>query len=314
MSRYIIQRLLATVPVLLLVTLGVFLLIHVIPGDPAVTLLGERASPETVQRLRHDLGLDEPLPSQYLTWLAHVVQGNLGRSIRSPQPVSEAILQRMSVTIQLSLLAMLFSLAVALPLGVVAALRRGSLVDRFATLVASAGVAVPTFWLGVMLILFFSLTLNWLPPSGYTSFAADPGESLKRMLLPALSLSGALSAEVARMTRASLLEVLDQDYVRTARAKGLSEWTVLLRHCIKGSMIPVVTVIGLQAGRLFGGAVVVETVFALPGLGRLLVDSILTRDFPVIQGVVFVIALMVVAINLVVDLLYAYLDPRIHYG
>ncbi|HBY98230.1 MAG: ABC transporter permease [Ardenticatenaceae bacterium] len=314
MTRQVVRRLLAAVPVMLLVSLGVFTLLHLIPGDPVVTLLGERAAPEVVEQLRADLGLDRPLPEQYLTWLARLLRGDLGRSIRSPQPVREAIWQRLPVTLHLAIQATFLSLLLALPLGVLAAVYQDSIADRLTTLYASIGVAVPTFWLGVMFILLFSLRLHWLPPSGYTSLAADPLESLKQMLMPAFSLAFVLSAEVARMTRASLLEVLNQDYIRTARAKGLPERAVLLRHGLKNAMIPVVTVIGLQLGRLFGGAVVVETVFALPGLGRLLVDSIFARDFPVVQGVVLFMALMVVISNLFVDLLYVYLDPRIRYG
>ena len=313
MARYVVRRLLAAIPVLLLVSLGVFMLIHVIPGAPVETLLGERAHPETVRRLREQLGLDQPLTKQYVIWLARVLRGDLGRSIRTPQPVTEALWQRLPVTLHLTIQAMLLSLIMAVPLGILAAVHRNSVLDRLAVVFASVGASVPTFWMGLMLILLFGLRLRWLPPSGYVRLPANPVESLRRMLLPALSLALVLSAEVARMTRASLIEQLNQDYIRTARAKGLSERMVLLRHTLKNAMIPVVTVIGLQLGRVFGGAVVVETVFALPGLGRMLVDAIFTRDFPAVQGVVLVTAVGVVTSSLMVDILYAYLDPRIRY-
>lgn len=314
MTSYIARRLVAAIPVVLLVSIGVFLLLHLIPGDPVAAMLGERADPQVAARLRTDLGLERPLPFQYATWLGSAIHGDLGRSIRSPQPVAEAIAQRFPATLQLAVEAMLLALAVALPLGILGATGPGSAIDRFGTLVAGLGVAVPSFWLGVLLILAVSLRLHWLPPSGYENPANDLGRSLSLMILPVVTLAFALAAELMRIVRASLREVLTQDYPRTARAKGLSEQRVVLGHCLKNALIPVTTVVGLQLGRLFGGAVIVETIFAIPGMGRLMVDSIQARDFPMVQGVVLVMALLVVASSLVVDLLYAYLDPRIRYA
>ena len=314
MTRYVTRRVLATVPVLLLVSVGAFLLLHLIPGDPVLVMLGERADPQVAERLRHDLGLGRPLPVQYVSWLGDALQGDLGRSIRSPQPVAEAIAQRFPVTLQLAAEGMLLALVVAIPMGVLAATRPGSAIDRLATLVASLGVAVPSFSLGVLLILAVSLRLRWLPPSGYESPGTDLGQNLRLMVLPAITLAAALAAELMRITRASVREALAQDYPRTARAKGLTERAIVVRHCLKNALIPVVTVIGLQFGHLLGGAVIVETLYAIPGMGRLLVDSIAARDFPMVQGVVLVTAMVVVASSLVVDLLYGFLDPRIRHA
>jgi peptide/nickel transport system permease protein len=314
MGTYILKRLVSMVPVLLLVSVLIFSLIHLTPGDPVLVMLGEEATPEARDALRRQLGFDQPLPVQYGIWLGRVLQGDLGRSIRTNQPVSEAILQRLPVTLELSLLAMLVSLSIALPAGIVAAVRRNSRADLASTVFSLLGVSMPNFFLAVLLIFVLSLQLRWLPPIGYVNPFEDLGGNLKAMVMPALTLGTALAAVVARLTRSTLLEVLQQDYVRTAWAKGLREGVVIQRHAMKNALIPVVTVVGLQLGNLLGSAIVTETIFALPGIGRLVIDSIFQRDFPLVQGVVLYLALMFLLINLVVDLIYAYLDPRIRYS
>jgi peptide/nickel transport system permease protein len=310
---YLLRRVGAVVPVLGVVSAVVFSLIHLTPGDPVRIMLREEADPVAVATLRHQLGLDQPLPLQYLTWLGRAVQGELGRSIRTNQPVVEAIRQRAPVTLSLALAALLVALAIGLPAGILAALRRNSVMDVLATLVAIAGVSLPSFWLAMLLILVFSVALGWLPPLGWVSPDRDPVGWVRSLVLPSVTLGVAIAAVVMRMTRASLLEVLELDYVRTARAKGLAERRIVLGHALQNALIPVVTVVGLQAGALLGGAVITETIFALPGVGRLLVDAIFQRDFPIVQGVVLFLAVNFLVVNVLVDLTYAWLDPRISY-
>ena len=314
MLQYTIRRLLLMVPVLLVVTLMVFSLMLLLPGDPAMALLGENLDPEAYVTVRKALGLDQPVPVQYVRWLSRTLQGDLGRSLHTREPVLTAIGEHLPRTLYLTLAAMVVSLTIAAPAGVIAALKRNSALDTAATIAAMIGVAVPNFWLGVMCILFFSVMLGWLPVSGYVSLLEDPWASLQHMVLPALTLGTAIAAEVTRMTRSSLLEVLDREYIMTARAKGLGERVVILVHALKNALIPVVTIVGLQMGRLFGGAVVTESIFAVPGLGTLLVTGIFSRDFPIVQAVVLVMALAVLSCNLIVDLLYSWLDPRIRYS
>lgn len=313
MLGYVLRRAGAVVPILGVVSVVVFSLIHLTPGDPVRIMLREEADPATVATLRHQLGLDRPLPLQYLTWLGRAVQGELGRSIRTNQPVMDAIRQRAPVTLSLAMAALLVALAIGLPAGILAALRRNSVVDLVATLVAIAGVSLPSFWLAILLILVFSVALGWLPPLGWVSPGRDLVAWAQSLVLPAVTLGVAIAAVVMRMTRASLLEVLELEYVRTARAKGLAEHWVVLGHALQNALIPVVTVVGLQAGALLGGAVITETIFALPGVGRLLVDAIFQRDFPIVQGVVLFLAVNFLLVNLLVDLAYAWLDPRIRY-
>lgn len=313
MGRYVLRRLIQMIPVLFLVSLIVFSLLHLTPGDPATSMLGEEATPEAVAALRARMGLDDPLPVQYGRWLSSVLQGDMGRSIRSNQPVSEAIIDRLPVTVELSLLSVIISLIIALPAGIIAAMRRNSPLDTTTTVTALLGVSLPNFFLAILLIYVLSLKLGWLPPIGYTPFLDDPIDNLKRMIMPAITLGTGLAAIVMRMTRSSLLEVLDQDYVRTARAKGLTEARVVQRHALRNALIPVATVVGLQIGGLLGGAIITESIFVLPGIGRLLVDSIFQRDFPLVQGVVLFASLAFLLTNLLVDLVYAALDPRIRY-
>lgn len=314
MTVYILKRLVSMVPVLLIVSIVIFSLIHLTPGDPVLTMLGEEATPEARDALRRELGLDRPLPIQYAAWLVRVLGGDLGRSIRTNQPVSEAIMERLPVTLELALLAMAVSLTIALPAGIVAATRRGSLADVGSTVFSLLGVSMPNFLLAVILVFLFSLQLRWFPPIGYTHPFQDLGANLKGMILPAITLGTFAAAAVARLTRSTLLEVLGQDYIRTGWAKGLSERVIIRRHAMKNALIPVVTVVGLQLGNLLGSAIVTETIFALPGIGRLVVDSIYQRDFPLVQGVTLYLAVIFLTVNLIVDLIYAYLDPRIRYG
>jgi peptide/nickel transport system permease protein len=297
--------------VLVILSLGVFLMLHLTPGDPVQIMLGQDADPQSVAVLRTELGLDQPLPVQYLRWVGNVVRGDLGRSIRTHQPVMDAITSRLPVTLELSIISLVVSLAIGLPAGIVAATRRNSSVDLASTGLALVGVSLPSFFLGILLILVFALGLRWVPPSGYTPFGQDPLMNLKQMCMPALALGAALAGIVARLTRSSLLDVLGAEYMRSARAKGLSESAAVMRHGLKNALLPVVTVVGLQVGALLGGAILIETIFALPGIGRLAVDSIFARDFPIVQGVVLFLALVRILSNLVADLLYARLDPRI---
>lgn len=309
--RFVSGRLLGTAPVLVILSIGVFLMLHLTPGDPVQIMLGQDADPAAIAALRAQLGLDQPLPIQYARWVSNVVRGDLGRSIRTNQPVAEAIVSRLPVTFELSVLALVLSLAIGLPAGIVAAIRRNSSADLASTGLALVGVSLPSFFLGILLILVFALWLRWVPPSGYTPLGQDAFMNLKQMFMPAVALGAALAGVIARLTRSSLLEVLGTDYMRTARAKGLSEVGSVVGHGLKNAMLPVVTVVGLQVGALLGGAILIETIFALPGIGRLAVDSIFARDFPIVQGVVLFLALVRVASNLIADLLYARLDPRI---
>jgi peptide/nickel transport system permease protein len=314
MTTYILKRIVSMIPVLFLVSVVIFSLIHLTPGDPVVTMLGEEATPEARDRLRAQLGLDRPLPVQYASWILRVMTGDLGRSIRTNQPVAEAIAERLPVTVELAILALAIALAIALPAGIIAATRRGTFADIGSTVMCLLGVSMPNFLLAVFLVYVFSLTLRWLPPIGYTSPTLDLVGNLKGMIMPAVTLGAFAAAATARLTRSTLLEVLGQDYIRTGYAKGLDERAVIRRHAMKNAMIPVVTVVGLQLGNLLGSAIVTETIFALPGVGRLVVDSIYQRDFPLVQGVTLYLAMIFLVVNLIVDMVYAYLDPRIRYS
>jgi ABC-type dipeptide/oligopeptide/nickel transport system permease component len=306
LSAYVLRRLVLAVPTLVGVTLVVFALIRLVPGDPARLVLGLQASEEEVQRLRVQLGLDQPLPVQYARFLARLLQGDLGRSVVTGEPVLREIGARLPATVQLAVTSTVVATLAGVALGVVSATRQYSWWDYAVMTVALFGISLPVFWLGLMLMLLFSVHLRWLPAGGYGTPA--------HLVLPTVTLAAFSVAIIARMTRSSLLEVLHQDYVRTAWAKGLSSRAVVLRHALKNALIPVVTVIGLQFGGLLGGAILTETVFAWPGMGRLLVGAIVARDYPVVQGTVLVFAALFTLVNLAVDVLYAYVDPRIHYG
>jgi peptide/nickel transport system permease protein len=303
--RFVARRLALTVPVLLGVATLVFALIHLVPGDPAQAMLGETASDEEVAALRVRLGLDRPLIEQYGAFLGNAVRGDLGVSLRNNAPVSEEITSRLPATLELAAAAMLVALGVSIPLGILAAVRRGTIVDHAATTLALTGISIPNFWLGPLLALVFAVELGWLPVSGRGTLA--------HLVLPAISLGAALAAILARMTRASLLEELREPYVRAARARGASRSRAVLGHAFRNSLIPVVTLIGLQFGAVLTGAVITETVFAWPGIGRLLIQSINFRDYPIVQGCVLFIAVTYVGMNLLTDLAYGVLDPRIRY-
>lgn len=314
MNRYILQRLLMMIPVLFLVTLMVFSLIHLTPGDPALMILGEEASPEALQDLRHKLGLDQPLSIQYLTWISKVLRGDLGKSMRDNSNIGQIILQKLPITIELAILGMLISIVIAIPTGIFAAVKKGTIFDYTSTLVALGGVSMPSFWVGIILVYLFAVKLGILPPSGYVPLWENPLENLKLMILPAFSLGIRMAAVTMRMMRSNLLETLKADYVRTASAKGLAKPVVILKHAVRNSLISVSTVIGLQLATFLGGAVITENIFAIPGFGRLIVQSIFNRDFPLIQGSILVMALLVMVVNLLVDLSYSVLDPRIKTG
>jgi peptide/nickel transport system permease protein len=314
--RYVARRLLLLVPVLAGVSVIIFMVLHLSPGDPAEIMLGSQATREDLARLRAELGLTEPLHVQYVRWLGHVVRGDLGRSIWTRRPVLLEVLERFKATLVLTGTGLLLSTLVGLALGVASAVRPHSLVDRVSAVASLFGASMPVFWLGIVLMVVFSLWLGWLPASGmYAPYGGgDLRDLLAHLALPAVTLAAASVTIIARLTRATLLEVLGQDYIRTARAKGLVEGAVVLRHGLKNALVPIITVIGVQAGYLLGGAVLTETVFAWPGVGTLMVQGILARDFPLVQGCVLAVALGFVLINLIVDLLYALLDPRIRYA
>ncbi len=313
MSRFLVRRLLLLVPVLMGVSVIVFLVLHLAPGDPAEIMLGSQATQADRMRLRAELGLDDPLHVQYARWLGHVAQGDLGRSLWMRRPVLGEVLVRLQATLILTGTALVLSSIGGVALGILSATRPNSLLDRASAVASLFGASMPVFWLGIVLMVIFSLTLGWLPASGmYAPYGGgDLGDLLRHLVLPALTLAAASVTIVARLTRSAMLEVLGQDYIRTARAKGLVERRVVVRHALKNALVPIVTVIGVQAGYLLGGAVLTETVFAWPGVGTLMVQGILARDIPLVQGCVLVVALTFVLVNLSVDLLYVWLDPRI---
>jgi peptide/nickel transport system permease protein len=313
MKKYIAKRLWSLVPVMFVVATLVFFLVHLTPGDPAAVILGPDAPQEAVAELRARLGLDRPLPVQFLHWFGQVLQGDLGDSIFLRRPVTQAIVERLEPTLLLAGLATMLAVLIGIPTGVLAAVYRSTWLDRLFMSIAVFGVSMPNFWLALNLIFLFALTLAVLPVSGYVPLRDDPLMTLRFLLLPAFSLGFPQSALIARMTRGSMLDVLSQDYVKTARAKGLSEQLVIYKHALKNTMITVLTVIGIVLAITLSGSVVIETIFGLPGIGRLIINSVLRRDYPVIQGTVLFIAASYVLVNLLIDLLYMYLDPRIKY-
>jgi peptide/nickel transport system permease protein len=311
MASYILGRLLQVIPTLFVVSVVVFLMVRAIPGDPAHILLGPTARPEQIELLRASMGLNEPIWTQYLWWIEGVLRGDLGRSWINNFPVAELIRQKLPATVALAVGSMTVALLVAFPLGIFSALRPGSWVDRFTALYTSLMLAIPTFWLGVLLVLVVSLRLGWLPPSGYVAFSEDPLGAVKLLLLPSLTLGAYLSAIFTRFLRTAMADVLAQDYVRTATGKGLLERAVVRDHVLRNALIPVVTMLGIQFGGLLGGAVIVEAIFDLPGLGRLLITSISSRDYAVVQGIILLAATSFLIVNLLTDLTYGLLDPRI---
>jgi peptide/nickel transport system permease protein len=309
--KFFLWRVLSTVPVVFVVTFVVFGLILLIPGDPAITIAGPDATPEQIETIREGLGLNRPFIIQYFDWLGSALQGDLGTSLFTSRAVTTSIMESLPVTLTLTLTAIVISLLISVPLAIISATRRGGWIDRVATVTSSIGIALPSFWLGLMLVLLFSLTLGWLPATGYVPLAQDPAAWLYHILLPALTLGVAAAAESTRQLRGSIIEVLQQDYVRTARAKGLRTRMVIGKHVLKNASVPLVTVIGLQVTLLLGGAIVVEQVFGVPGLGQVAISAVTTRDIPVIQGVVLVAVLVAMLSNLLVDLAYGYLNPKV---
>ena len=305
MLRYFVRRVLLTVPVLLGVATLVFSLIHLVPGDPAQAMMGDGASPQDVAELRAKLGLDQPLLAQYVSFLRHAVTGDLGVSFRTGQPVTTMIVERIPATAELAVAAMMVAVLLAIPLGVVAAVWRGTAIDYGAMTFALAGVSIPNFWLGPLLAIVFAVELGWLPVSGRGTLA--------HLVLPAISLGLALAAILARMTRASLLDELNELYVRAARARGVSNAASITRHALGNSLVPLLTIIALQFGAVLTGAVITETIFAWPGIGRLLIQSIGFRDYPMVQGCILLIAVTYVSVNLITDLMYGFIDPRIRF-
>jgi peptide/nickel transport system permease protein len=314
MLTFVLQRVAQAVPVVLISTIAVFLLLRLIPGDPALTLAGADSRPETIDAIRREMGLDRSLPVQYAVWISRVAQGDLGRSLLSKLPISTLLLQRIPATLELTAAAILLTLIFALPLGIIAAVRPGSWVDWFISSINGVAIAVPGFWLGILGIIVFALVLGWLPPGGRGDFGRDPVQALKFLFLPAFTLSVASAASLSRLVKSSMLEVLYEDYVRTARAKGLAGRAVVLRHALRNALVPVITVFGLQFGRLLGGAVVTESVFAWPGIGRLILDAINSRDYLVIQAALLLLVMDYITVNLLTDIAYGFLDPRIRVG
>lgn len=312
MAVFALRRLLSAIPTLLIVTLIVFAMVKLLPGDPARLILGQKATPQALSELRRSLGLERSLPQQYLSWLTGAVRLDFGTSLTDNSSVSRLIAQKLPVTLELSLFAMLISLLISLPAGILSAVRRNTWIDRLLTLLALSGISLPNFFLGILLIYLFSIRLAWIPASGYTSLAENPGRNLL-LLLPAVTLGLGSAAVLTRYLRSSLSETLTQDYVRTAHAKGLTAGQVTSKHALKNALIPFLTAFGLQLGGLLGGAVITEQIFSIPGFGRLLVDAVFTRDLPVIQGVVLVSAVAVFLVSFLVDLGYAAVDPRIRY-
>jgi peptide/nickel transport system permease protein len=313
MFAYIVRRILSTIPVMAVVALFVFSLLYIAPGDPAAIIAGDQASPADVERIRASLGLDRPFLIRFAEWFWNVLNGNLGVSIFTNLPVTRMIQQRLEPTISLMVLTLILSVGLAVPMGVLAAWKHGTWIDRLVMVIAVFGFSVPVFVVGYLLAYFFALELDWFPVQGYTPLANGVGPWLSNLVLPSVALGGVYIALIARITRATMLEVLSQDYVRTAKAKGVGSRTILFLHALKNAAVPIVTVIGIGVALLIGGAVVTESVFAIPGLGRLVVDAILRRDYPVIQGVVLLFSFVYVLVNLGVDLLYTVFDPRIRY-
>jgi peptide/nickel transport system permease protein len=316
MFVYFVRQLLLAIPALLGVVLITFILMRAVPGDVVTNLVGleGNVSPERMAEMRRMFGLDLPIHVQFGQWFGAALQGDLGSSLRTSRPIVQDLLLRFPVTLELTFLSLLIALIIAIPLGIVAAVRRGTVVDFLVSVFALLGLSIPGFFLGILLILLFSLRLGMLPPAGYVPLQDSLWENLKNMILPSLSLGLVLAAAITRIVRSSMLEVLNRDYIRTARAKGLAERIVTYRHALRNALIPVVTVVGLQFGTLLGGAVIIEQVFSLPGVGRFALEGINLRDYPVVQGAVLLIAAAFILVNLLVDVLYSLIDPRIRYS
>jgi peptide/nickel transport system permease protein len=314
LGTYILRRLLMLIPVMLIVGVVVFMLVHLTPGDPAAVILGQSATGEQIDQLREELGLNEPLVVQFFEWFGNALRLDFGNSLFLGMPVTEALRERAQPTLLLTTYALFFEIIIGVPAGVIAAIKRNSIIDRVLMVMSIAGAAIPTFFLGIVLILIFAVRLKWVPSGGYVPVQEDPVQHFKVMILPAFTLGFSAAGLLARLVRSSMLDVMRDDYIRTAMAKGLKFRKVVTGHALRNALIPAVTVVGYSLGALLGGAVVTETVFNIPGMGRLVVQSISRRDYPLIQGAVMMIAGIYVLVNLLVDILYVYIDPRIRYG
>ncbi len=313
MTSYLLRRTAILLITLLVVSLAIFIVLMVIPGDPAQIILGVHATPETLRSLRQKMGLDRPAALQYLDYMRRLVRGDLGRSISYDVPIGALILSRLRVTVPLAVLSLIFAIALSIPTGIYSAVHRNRIGDYGVMVLSQVGLAVPAFWAGILLILFFAVTLHWFPAGGFEDWVASPVKALRSLLLPAFSLAFVRAAVLSRMTRSSMLEVLSEDYIRTAVSKGLPKRVIIYRHALRNAIIPIVTLVGLQAGDLLAGAIIIENVFHLPGIGRLVFEAIGRRDLPVIQGIVLFVAAVIVVINFAIDVTYQYLDPRVHY-
>ena len=313
MTKYFIKRIFQVIPVLFLCSIIIFSLIRLIPGNPALILAGPDALPEQIESLTVELGLDKPIVVQYFIWIKNVLSGDFGNSIINGYPVFKLIKIKLIATLELAISGLIVSLLISFPLGILSAVKRNSIIEKFTTIFVALGQAIPTFWLGILLVIVFSIQLRWLPPSGRIEFSQNPVIASKLILLPALTLGVYTASVLTRFLKTSVLEILNSDYVVTARAKGLSEWTIVIVHVIKNAMIPFITVLGLQFGAFLGGSVVTESIFDWPGLGRLMLQAIQTRDYPVLQGTILVVVFFFVMVNLLIDLLYSFLDPKIRY-
>ncbi|MEH7254879.1 ABC transporter permease [Neobacillus niacini] len=311
MVIYLAKRLLSLIPVLFTVSIAIFLIIHITPGDPATVILGDEASPEELKELRTELGLDQPILQQYLSWLTSVISGDFGDSYFMHQPVITAIIEHLGPTLSLALIAQFLSLVIAIPLGIIAAKKRGTMIDQGVMTVSLFGMSLPSFLLGLLLILIIGVSLRWLPVAGYAPLSEGFWEHYKYLLMPSIALGAIQSALIARMTRSSMLDVLNMDFIKTAKAKGIHENKIIFIHAFRNAFLPILTVIGQTFGTLIAGAVVTETIFNIPGLGQLVINSVERRDYPMIQGVVLFVTLSYVFINLVIDILYGFIDPRV---
>jgi peptide/nickel transport system permease protein len=318
MITFIIRRIILALIVLVIVTLIIFMAMRILPGDPIYMIMTrgdmDKVTMEQIDEIRHELGLDRSLIVQYGSWFSGVLRGDLGMSIIQRQPVMKEIVRRVPITLNLSILALLVAVIIGIPAGAICALRRGTWVDTVVTILANTGITIPVFWLGVMLIYIFSLQLNWLPVQGYTSPLVDLGKNIRQIIMPVFCLSIFAIASITRQTRSSMLEVMRQDYIRTAWSKGLRERSVVTRHALKNGLIPVVTLLGMSLSHIIGGSVLIETVYNIPGMGRMAVNAVFSHDYPVVQGFILLIAMTVLTVNLIVDLSYGWLDPRIRYS
>lgn len=313
MVRFVIRRIAVAIPTLLIISFLIFLLQVMLPGDPALALAGEDPSPQAIAAIREKFQLDQPIPVRYVTWVANVLHGDFGTSIRTGLPVRDMLIQRLPVTFQLALMAMFLAVLIAIPGGIVAALRPNSPLDYTASSFTLAGVSVPNFFLGIMLILFFSVTLGWLPSGGYVPFARDPIGSIRSLIMPSIVLAFATSAVLMSHTRSAMLGVLNQDYIRTARAKGVSEPVIVIKHALRNALIPIITLGTIQFGELLGGAVLTEQVFGIPGFGKMLVDGVFSRDYSIVQAVVLVQAIIFLIVTVTADILYALANPKLRH-